>query len=324
MGHMDNNRFFVLASYKQRIPRLVDAAPTIRQAQTLLAKYRPDYSPEWTLWVEELKGRQRELAIERMLARNPGEARWPQPVERVVERIWRLVEATYPDLDELNPVTVEHDDDRWTVGFTEDVILWGLNDAYVYTPWKIYLDTGKTKIKQTTSQVVRRAEQLIDPQGVLRTTPARTMPIGGEENPGAPYELRHYIVELTPEGDTKRAVLIDRYREWTHDQGEAMQIAGNLNEFWKRAIKAGASGGFEVVSEPVYAKNPPEGDISVLGGPFRLVAQSQYGGPPLVYHDTYTSHDKARAAARFQQKKLGPEWDVQPVDVYDVYHLQRS
>lgn len=153
---------------------------------------------------------------------------------------------------------------------------------------------------------------------------------GMVSNPGAPYELRHYVIELTSTGNTKRWLKIGK-RDWTPDWSEAMRLVGEMT------AKHPRSAGFEVLSYPaptprpiegeeryLYERNPPEGDISALGGPFRLVAKPLLGGPPLVYHGTYTSHDKAAAAARFQQKKLGPEWDVQPVDVYDVHRLQRS
>lgn len=69
-------------------------------------------------------------------------------------------------------------------------------------------------------------------------------------------------------------------------------------------------------------KNPPEGDISVLGGPFQLVAQSQETGQAMVIAGTYTSHEKARAAARYQAKQLGPFWDVHPVDVHDIARMR--
>jgi len=179
------------------------------------------------------------------MRRNPREVRWPKPVEKIVELIWRLVEATYPDLDELNPVTVEHDDDRWTIGFTEDVILYGLNEAYVYTPskrtWKIYLDTNKTKLKQSTAQVEARVRQLIN---------------AGVPNPG--YELVHYVIELTRTGDMKR-VVTHGGRKWWPDWSEAMQIAGELT------AKHPRSAGFEVVSEPMSMQaNPGRNRFSEL------------------------------------------------------------
>lgn len=102
--------------------------------------------------------------------KNPGRAtRWPSPVTKIVELIWALVEAhPDPDLAELNPVTVEHGggDDDWTIGFDENVILYGWNDGYSYFPkkrtWRVYLgDTGKRHINWTTAQVEARVRQLL-------------------------------------------------------------------------------------------------------------------------------------------------------------------
>jgi len=177
----------------------------------------------------------------------------PKQLDQLQEFIWRRFEAAYPDEDDINPIYVDFANGCYFVFFSDQVRSYGFNDVYTYMPtkrrWGIiygndaagsYRNLGR---KTTFKKILARVEKLMHPELY-------------SENPG--YELRHYVVELTPTGGTKRWVKIGK-RDWTPDWSEATAVAGEMT------AKHPRSAGFEVVSEPMSMQaNPGRNRFSEL------------------------------------------------------------
>lgn len=247
-------QWVIKGKYKNMRAERLDTASTERQAMVLAGEYAMAYGSDFTIWVEE-------------------------PRRRGQKQAWRMnpgVMDDYADDDRGLPFMEQMGGKEQYARSVVDELTQELRtiDGKLY-----WIEVGKPLTWESAEELLpRRFEllRLIDSWGRA-----------AKKNPG--YELRHYVVELTATGDTKRWVKIGK-RDWTPDWGEAVAAAGEMTEKHPR------SAGFEVVSilqgdyedrseeRYLYERNPMSASVRILDRSLGVrLHQWHYGQDDPIY-----------------------------------------